>query len=61
VKRLLCLLRGHAPIRVAPVDLLARPGGMLPALDGYVVYKPDPDGPRRACQRCHLVLGDADA
>lgn len=54
--RLLCLLRGHDSIAVREVGITARPGGMLPMLDGYVTYEPDPNGDFRACRRCRRVL-----
>lgn len=56
MKRLICLLRGHDLIAVTSVGLVARPGGMLPLLDGIVAYKPDPYGDDRACRRCRCVI-----
>lgn len=55
MKRIICWLRGHVPVRVREVGVAARPGGILPAIDGYVVYEPAPDGDRYACARCRTV------
>lgn len=55
MRRLRCLLTGHRPVPVRMVGLAPRPGGMLPMLDGYVTYAPDPDGEYTACQRCRRV------
>jgi hypothetical protein len=55
VKRLWCRIVGHDLIPVREVGLTARPGGMLPMLDGFVTYAPDPSGEDRACTRCREV------
>jgi len=55
VRKLWCRIVGHIDIPVREVGLTARPGGMLPSLDGYVTYTPDPDGEHRACTRCRRV------
>lgn len=55
MKRLVCQLLGHNWTRVTEVGLRARPGGMLPLLDGYVAYKHDPNGAHLACVRCRFV------
>lgn len=34
---------------------MARPGGMLPSLDGVIAYEPHPEGRHRACRRCRAV------
>lgn len=53
---LLCLLFGHRWVAVTRTrDMVAKPGGMLPALDGYAVYRLDPDGTSKACTRCRAV------
>lgn len=55
MKRLMCAIRGHRPVRVREVGVVARPGGILPSLDGYVTYEPHPDGEVLACERCRSV------
>lgn len=55
MKGLWCRIVGHEWTAVSEAGLVARPGGMLPVLDGFVAYKPDPDGDHRACVRCRLV------
>ena len=55
MRRLVCWLRGHDDIAVREVGLVARPGGMLPMLDGLVAYEPADDGRHRACKRCRRV------
>lgn len=55
MKRLICAIRGHATVRVSRVGVVARPGGILPTLDGAVAYKPDPAGDHTACTRCRQV------
>ena len=57
--KILCLLRGHDDIPVREVGVVARPGGMLPSLDGFVTYEPHPDGDHLACQRCRRVMDGA--
>jgi hypothetical protein len=52
---LICRFRGHEDIPVKEVGLAARPGGILPSLDGYVAYTPDDSGPHNACLRCRRV------
>lgn len=56
MRKLICALRGHDRVRVREVGVRARPGGMLPSLDGYVTYAPDPAGDHEACRRCGRVL-----
>jgi hypothetical protein len=53
---LICLLRGHRLTPVREVGIVARPGGILPSLDGLVAYEPHPDGTGRACTRCRRVV-----
>lgn len=55
MKRLICALRGHNDTPVREVGVTPRPGGILPALDGYVAYAPHVDGEHRACLRCRRV------
>ena len=52
--RLSCLLRGHVPVRVKVVAVWMAPGVGL-----ETVYEADPDGPRRACERCRRILVEA--
>jgi hypothetical protein len=60
VKRLVCWVRrSHDTVGVVEAGAVARPGGMLPALDGYTAYAvpEDPgDATHRACRRCGVVL-----
>lgn len=59
MRRLACLLTGHREIRVREVGLAARPGGILPSIDGFIAYEPHPDGEHVACARCRRMLGGA--
>ena len=57
MKLLICLLVGHKKIRVTPTgELYARPGGILPMIDGFVAYRADPHGAYQACTRCRKVF-----
>lgn len=56
MSRLICLLRGHNWTPVREIGAVARPGGLLPSLDGFIAYKPHPDGEHRACVRCRRVV-----
>lgn len=56
MRNLWCRIVGHRTIAVREVGVAARPNGMLPSLDGYMTYAPDPEGDRLACQRCRRVL-----
>ena len=55
MKRIICRLRGHQDIWVREQGVVARPGGILPSLDGYMTYVPDVTGKHRACLRCRRV------
>jgi hypothetical protein len=52
---LVCKFRGHRDVRVKEAGLVARPGGMLPMLDGAMSYVPDAFGLHVACTRCRRV------
>lgn len=58
MKKLLCLIRGHKTTAVHPIGLAAKPQGILPSIDGYVMYESDPNGRWEACMRCRKVLGE---
>lgn len=55
MRGLWCHVVGHDDIRVREAGIAARPGGMLPMLDGYVAYAPDANGEHLACRRCRRV------
>lgn len=57
MKWLWCLVVGHKKIRVTPTgDVYARPGGILPSIDGFMAFRPDVNGQYQACQRCRKVF-----
>lgn len=55
MKRIWCRIVGHDWTPVSRIGLAARPGGILPSLDGMVAYKPDSNGRHLACRRCRFV------
>lgn len=59
MRRLVCWLRqSHDEVGVVPVGVVARPGGMLPSLDGiqtYAVPEDPADATHKACRRCGRV------
>ena len=54
-----CRIVGHRTVAVRSVGIVARPGGMLPSLDGAEAFRVDPEGDHLACVRCRHVLDAA--